>query len=91
MQEERKREEAQLVRERDFKARPMPRSLGSFRLDAAKVKPTTIPKPFNLSSSRVVHAVQGPDREQQAGHMPTRLCSPQGVMTEFARSLRTRE
>jgi hypothetical protein len=84
MQEDKKMEAAQAAREREFKARPMPKSFGSFKLDASKVKPTTIPKPFNLSSSRVVHSVHA----EPPVHTPTRLCSPQGVMTEFARSLR---
>lgn len=87
LQDERKQEAAQAARERDFKAKMGPKSVPAFRLDAAKVKPTTIPKPFKLSSSKVVHTLYS-EKERNEQQPPTQLCTPQGVMTEFARSLR---
>lgn len=87
LQDERKQEAAQAARERDFKAKMGPKSVPTFRLDATKAKPTTIPKPFKLSSSKVVHSMYS-EKDRADPNPPTQLCTPQGVMTEFARSLR---
>lgn len=85
LQDERKQDAAQAAREREFKSRMGPKPVPAFRLDAAKVKPTTIPKPFKLSSSKVIHTLYS---EKDSRNPPTQLCTPQGVMSEFARSLR---
>lgn len=85
MQEDKKQEAAQAAREREFKSRMGAKS--GPRSESEKTKPTTIPKPFRLSTSKVVHTLFS-EKESTNSHNPaTQLCTPQTVMSEFARSL----
>eukprot|EP00892_Ulva_mutabilis_P002810 jgi/Ulvmu1/1252/UM109_0050.1 len=93
--EEKARLEAERVaKEREFKARPAPKSSARFKLDATKVKPTTVPKPFALSGPRGIPpgtpGSEAPSRGCDSMEVPTpmRVVTPQGVMSEFMRSLR---
>lgn len=84
-EEEKKQEAAQAAREREFKSRMGSKS--GPRSESEKAKPTTIPKPFRLSTSKVVHTLFSEKESTNTQNPPTQLCTPQTVMSEFARSL----
>lgn len=94
MQEKARLEAERLAKEREFKARPAPKPSTRFKLDASKVKPSTIPKPFALSGPRGVppetpgSEAASRGRDSMDVHTPIRVVTPQGVMSEFMRSLR---
>lgn len=94
MQEKARLEAERLAKEREFKARPAPKANARFKLDATKVKPTTIPKPFALSGPRGAppetpgSEAASRGRDSMDVHTPIRVVTPQGVMSEFMRSLR---
>lgn len=94
LQEKARLEAERIAKEREFKARPAPKPSTRFKLDATKVKPTTIPKPFALSGPRgappETPGSEAPSRGNDSMEVttPMRVVTPQGVMSEFMRSLR---